>query len=121
MPDIYYNGKNPLKRLTPPTSVQYVSLKLLNLIIIQNLFRSSPYNLSLTNQMHYNKIQTEIGSMNLHSHHPRNEIWRSETVLTVLTDTWLYNDLVSQSMSTCDISESFTSNTMVHFQAFSIR
>lgn len=31
--------------------------------------------------------------------HPRNEIWRSETVLVVFTDMWLSNDQINASPS----------------------
>lgn len=64
--------------------------------------------------MPFNKIRDENSSVNLHSHHPRNEIWRSETVLTVLTDMWLYNDSVSQSITTSEMNDSFNSMPMVH-------
>ncbi|XP_066260835.1 sphingomyelin phosphodiesterase 4 isoform X1 [Euwallacea similis] len=96
LPEIYYNGKNPLKQVSPPSST-----------------KSSPRDVSgLMNTSPFGKIRDEKPSMNLHSHHPRNEIWRSETVLTVLTDIWLYNDLVSQNLSTSDINYSFNTTPM---------
>lgn len=63
----------------------------------------------------FNKSGTNVEDStfykNLDNKHPRNEIWRSETVLTVFIDMWLHNDQISQNT---DINNSFNStSTMV--------
>ncbi|KAL1494759.1 hypothetical protein ABEB36_010305 [Hypothenemus hampei] len=93
LPEIYYNGKNPLKG-SPSNTTRGTSSRILG--------QSSPAST-------YSK---DDKTSNLHSNHPRNEIWRSETVLTVLTDIWLYNDLVHQAITTNDINDSFNQTPM---------
>ncbi|KAJ8967232.1 hypothetical protein NQ317_007594 [Molorchus minor] len=50
----------------------------------------------LINTKTLSKTKDDSFQKNLDIHHPRNDIWRSETVLTVFTDMWLYNDQVNQ-------------------------
>ncbi|KAJ8938884.1 hypothetical protein NQ318_016088 [Aromia moschata] len=76
LPVIYYNGKNPLQAIK--CSLQEQEQKNSGLINAK----------SLTNS------KDDSFQKNLDIHHPRNDIWRSETVLTVFTDMWLYNDQV---------------------------
>ncbi|XP_019762262.2 sphingomyelin phosphodiesterase 4 isoform X1 [Dendroctonus ponderosae] len=92
-PEIYYNGKNPLQRTSPQSSAH----------------QGSPR----TPGGAYSNLREDPAGINLRSHHPRNEIWRSETVLTVFTDIWLYNDsVVSQPATTTDINYAFSSSAM---------
>lgn len=42
-------------------------------------------------------LRTDVmqpNKMQAFEHHPRNEIWRSETIITIFVDTWLNNDQV---------------------------
>lgn len=52
------------------------------------------------------KPSDEAFKKNLDIHHPRNDIWRSETVLTVFTDMWLHSNQVNESLNM-----SFSSST----------
>lgn len=52
-------------------------------------------------------LRSQLGAENTNDYilhqtsdrHPRNEIWRSETVLVVFTDMWLNNDQVNTEQS----------------------
>lgn len=103
LPEIYYNGKNPNKQISPQSSSQ-----------------PSPRGITssgLVSPLTFNKSVDKNSLVNLDRHHPRNDIWRSETVLTVLTDMWLHNDSVSQSITTNDINDSLnkTRPMMLHY------
>ncbi|XP_050310724.1 sphingomyelin phosphodiesterase 4 [Anthonomus grandis grandis] len=94
LPEIYYNGKNPQRQISPPASIQ-----------------SSPRGrLGLSNPIPFGRDDTK--TLNIHNYHPRNEIWRSETVLTVLTDMWMCNDSVNQTLSTSDLNNSIGTKSM---------
>ncbi|KAK9709081.1 Mitochondrial-associated sphingomyelin phosphodiesterase [Popillia japonica] len=80
LPVINYNGKNPIQHyqqqvVRPPTKVS----KLLK----TNLFGEVP--------SEYTPVLQPLEK------HPRSEIWRSETILTVFLDMWLNNDQISHS------------------------
>lgn len=93
LPDIYYNGKNPNKHISPPSSSH-----------------NSPRGFSskgLVSPIVFSKTVDDNNTVNLDRYHPRNEIWRSETVLTVFTDMWLCNDSVSQTVSNNELNDSF--------------
>ncbi|XP_056639509.1 sphingomyelin phosphodiesterase 4 isoform X1 [Diorhabda sublineata] len=73
-PVIYYNGKNPLQAA-------------------KMLLSDKPPSSGLINAKR--EAKDEGIPSNLDFHHPRNDIWRSETVLTVFTDMWLHNNQVT--------------------------
>ncbi|KAJ8917730.1 hypothetical protein NQ315_005179 [Exocentrus adspersus] len=91
LPLIYYNGKNPLQ--TMKSSLQ----------------EQEPSNSGLINAKTLTKSKDDSFQKNLDIHHPRNDIWRSETVLTVFTDMWLYNDQVNE--FTTNLNNSFSFQT----------
>ncbi|KAK4875253.1 hypothetical protein RN001_011675 [Aquatica leii] len=68
----FYNGKNPIYMLPSVNKPAKVS----------RLIRANFLNQSSTQCL---------------DHHPRNEIWRSETIMTVFIDMWLSNDQVLNS------------------------
>ncbi|KAJ8934158.1 hypothetical protein NQ314_013540 [Rhamnusium bicolor] len=67
----------------------------------------------LINAKTLTKSKDDSFKKNLDIHHPRNDIWRSETVLTVFTDMWLYNDQVNESANNLNNSFNVTP-TMVN-------
>ncbi|CAG9860561.1 unnamed protein product [Phyllotreta striolata] len=79
LPQIYYNGKNPLQ------------------VAKANLLEH-PQNSGLISGK-ISQSKDDSFQNNLDIHHPRNDIWRSETVLTVFTDMWLYNNQVIDNRS----------------------
>ncbi|XP_018579891.1 sphingomyelin phosphodiesterase 4 [Anoplophora glabripennis] len=81
LPVIYYNGKNPLQAMK------------------SSLQEQEPRSSGLINAKTLAKSKDDSFKKNLDIHHPRNDIWRSESVLTVFTDMWLYNDQVNESTS----------------------
>ncbi|KAG5872702.1 hypothetical protein JTB14_008796 [Gonioctena quinquepunctata] len=83
LPLIYYNGKNPLQAMKCNLIEHY----------------PNPKSTGLINTKTLTKVQDDSFQNNLDIHHPRNDIWRSETVLTVFTDMWLHNNQVSDSVS----------------------
>lgn len=64
-----------------------------------------PRSSGLINAKTLAKSKDDSFQKNLDIHHPRNDIWRSETVLTVFTDMWLYNDQVNE--STANLNSTF--------------
>lgn len=80
LPVIYYNGKNPLQAAKA------------------NLLEQSQ-NSGLITGKTLTQSKEEPFHNNLDIHHPRNDIWRSETVLTVFTDMWLHNNQVTDNTS----------------------
>ncbi|XP_060529009.1 sphingomyelin phosphodiesterase 4 isoform X2 [Cylas formicarius] len=90
LPEIYYNGKNPTKSI--PTNLTHPP-------------RSGGINIFM-NPIVLNKNIEDNKFVNLDRHHPRNEIWRSETVLTVFIDMWLHIDSINQSISPTDVMTS---------------
>ncbi|EFA10294.2 Sphingomyelin phosphodiesterase 4-like Protein [Tribolium castaneum] len=87
LPAIYYNGKNPIQPLQQ---------------------MKSPVGSKLLNSSLLNKSVEEYSFPQNLGRHPRNQIWRSETVLTVFIDMWLNNDQISQ--PTNQINSSFNSS-----------
>ncbi|XP_072391535.1 sphingomyelin phosphodiesterase 4 [Diabrotica undecimpunctata] len=79
LPVIYYNGKNP---------VQTTKIYLVDKPQSSGLIQTKK------------QIKDETMQTNLDYHHPRNDIWRSETVLTVFTDMWLHNNQVTETTNT---------------------
>ncbi|XP_023023938.2 sphingomyelin phosphodiesterase 4 isoform X1 [Leptinotarsa decemlineata] len=86
-PVIYYNGKNPLQAVKCNLLEQYTR---------------SPVGLINSNML--TKVKDDSFQNNLDIHHPRNDIWRSETILTVFTDMWLHNDQVNESSNSFNSS-----------------
>lgn len=84
LPEIYYTGKNPNSHIQQTVNPQQQQ---------SGLFNKSAASVEETT---YYK--------NVDNRHPRNEIWRSETVLTVFIDMWLHNDQIGHS---ADINNSF--------------
>lgn len=64
-------------------------------------------NSGLINMKNLRQSPDEAFNKNLGIHHPRNDIWRSETVLTVFTDMWLHSNQVNESY----LSNSFNSSS----------
>nr|CAI5857292.1 unnamed protein product [Callosobruchus analis] len=85
LPVIYYNGKNPL---------QAIKCSLLD----------QPTSSGLINAENFTKSKEKAFQKNLDIHHPRNDIWRSETVLTVFTDLWLHSNQVNEPTNTLNMS-----------------
>ncbi|XP_044271314.1 sphingomyelin phosphodiesterase 4 [Tribolium madens] len=89
LPVIYYNGKNPIQPLQQ---------------------MKSPVGSKLLNSSLLNKSEEKYSFPQNFGRHPRNQIWRSETVLTVFIDMWLNNDQISQ--PTNQINSSFNSSSV---------
>lgn len=71
----------------------------------RNFREQEPKSSGLINAKTLTKSKDDSFQKNLDIHHPRNDIWRSETVLTVFTDMWLYNDQVNE--STVNLNNAF--------------
>ncbi|CAH0555499.1 unnamed protein product [Brassicogethes aeneus] len=76
LPNICYNGKSPVQNHQPINNYRIIGTGLINTTVL---------NKSVDETLHKNLER-----------HPRNEIWRSETVLTVFVDMWLHNDQITQ-------------------------
>ncbi|CAG9760871.1 unnamed protein product [Ceutorhynchus assimilis] len=85
-PKIVYDGKNPNKHLLSQSSNQSATSP--------SVMDDSGSEFGLLSPRRMNEFNN--GPMNGYIHHPRNEIWRSETVLIVFSDMWLYNDLITR-------------------------
>ncbi|KAF7277955.1 hypothetical protein GWI33_009070 [Rhynchophorus ferrugineus] len=93
LPEFYYNGKNRNKHISPPSSAH-----------------NSPRNIGppgLVSPIVFKKTIEDNTTVNLDRQQPCNDIWRSETVLTVFVDMWLYNDSVSQKINNSDLNNSY--------------
>lgn len=65
-----------------------------------SLFREQqPRTSGLINSKTFRNSKDDAFQQNLDVHHPRNDIWRSETILTVFTDMWLQNNQFNQSLN----------------------
>ncbi|KAF5269701.1 hypothetical protein FQA39_LY08624 [Lamprigera yunnana] len=82
----FYNGKNPIYTLPS----------------MNKIFRCS----KMSKLLRANFLNTT--TMHALDHHPRNEIWRSETIMTVFIDMWLSNDQVLNSTINFDKSFNMT-------------
>jgi hypothetical protein len=97
LPVIYYNGKNPIQPLQQ--------------------MHKSPVGSKLINANLLNKSIEEYTFHQNFGRHPRNQIWRTETVLTVFIDMWLNNDQISQ--PTNQINSSFNSSPVPRLLQYS--
>lgn len=75
LPLINYNGKNPYQTI-PPIQRKNLGTSLLSPKVLNKSVEDYSFHQNLDK-------------------HPRNEIWRSESVLTIFIDIWLYNDQIS--------------------------
>ncbi|KAL3268108.1 hypothetical protein HHI36_007235 [Cryptolaemus montrouzieri] len=84
LPLINYNGKNPHQPIPQIHKLHYVP----------SLLSPNVLNKTLEDYTFHQNLDK----------HPRNEIWRSETVLTVFVDLWLCNDQINQQIQNLNSS-----------------